>query len=50
MLQKAGIAVAMGNADIEIGSIADYITEDVEHDGVTEALLHYGLLNREEII
>lgn len=50
MLQMAGIAVAMGNADEKTKQTADYITEDVEHDGVTKALVYFGLLNQEEII
>ena len=38
MLQEAGIAVAMGNGEEEVKSIADYITSDNDHDGVGEAV------------
>ena len=38
MLQKAGIAVAMGNGEEEVKSVADYITSDNDHDGVGEAV------------
>ena len=34
----AGIAVAMGNGEEEVKSIADYITSDNDHDGVGEAV------------
>ena len=38
MLQEAGIAVAMGNGEEEVKSVADYITSDNDHDGVGEAV------------
>ena len=34
MLAYAGIGVAMGNATAEPKAAADYITDDVDHDGV----------------
>ena len=36
--------VAMGNATAEPKAAADYITDDVDHDGVRNALLHFRVL------
>ncbi|MBT1175119.1 Cof-type HAD-IIB family hydrolase [Bifidobacterium sp. LC6] len=44
MLAYAGIGVAMGNATEEPKAAADYVTDDVDHDGVLNALQHYGIL------
>lgn len=44
MLAYAGIGVAMGNATEEPKAAADYITDDVDHDGVLRALQHFGVL------
>ncbi|MBR5913199.1 MAG: HAD family phosphatase [Selenomonadaceae bacterium] len=38
ILQTAGLAVAMGNACEEIKKIADYVTDDNDHDGVLKAI------------
>lgn len=44
MLQFAGIGVAMGNADEKVKAAADYITADVDDDGIAKALRHFGLI------
>lgn len=44
MLIHASIGVAMGNAIERTKATADYITDDVDHDGVMNALKHFGLL------
>lgn len=44
ILQYAGIGVAMGNAVPEAKQVADYVTDDVDHDGVMKALQHFGVL------
>ena len=44
MLQTAGIGVAMGNALDEVKAHADYVTTDVDNDGVRNALLHFGII------
>ncbi|MBW3080135.1 Cof-type HAD-IIB family hydrolase [Bifidobacterium sp. 79T10] len=44
MLAFAGIGVAMGNASEEPKRAADYVTDDVDHDGVLHALEHFGVL------
>lgn len=47
MLRFAGIGVAMGNACPEAKAAADYITGDVNADGLADALRHFGLLGRD---
>lgn len=44
MLQFAQIGVAMGNAEEEVKEAADYVTEDIDEDGIFHALQHFGLL------
>ncbi len=44
MLQSAPVGVAMGNAWTEVKEIADYITTDVDENGIRNALMHYGLI------
>lgn len=44
MLRYAGIGVAMGNATKEAKQAADYVTDDVDHDGILHALQHFDIL------
>ena len=44
MLRFAGIGVAMGNANDEVKASADYVTDDVDHDGIMNALRHFGVI------
>lgn len=44
MLQYAGIGVAMGNADRVVKEQADYVTAPADEDGVSKALLHFGII------
>lgn len=44
MLVHAQIGVAMGNAVDAVKAAADYVTTDVDHDGIRNALVHFGLL------
>lgn len=44
MLRFAGVGVAMGNATDESKAAADYVTDDVDHDGVRNALVRFGVL------
>lgn len=41
MLKKAGIGIAMGNCLEELKSVADYITDRIENDGLYKALKYY---------
>lgn len=44
MLKFAGIGVAMGNAVEQVKEAADYITADIDDDGIAKALKHFGLI------
>lgn len=44
MLRFAGIGVAMGNADEEVKQCADFVTADIDADGIALALKHFGLI------
>ncbi len=44
IMHAAGIGVAMGNATDEVKSHADYVTADVDHDGISRALRHFGVI------
>ncbi len=47
MLRAAGVAIAMGNGKQALKDIADYITTDIDKDGIWNAFLHYGLIEKE---
>jgi len=44
MLKHVGIGVAMGNANPEVKEIADYVTSEVDEDGIWNALKKYNLI------
>lgn len=44
MLRFAGIGVAMGNAEDATKAVADYVTADIDDDGIAKALKHYNLI------
>lgn len=44
MLAAVETAVAMGNAMPEVKALADYVTNDVAHDGTVTAMQHFGLI------
>lgn len=44
MLAAVETAVAMGNAMSEVKAVADYVTDDVAHDGTVTAMQHFGLI------
>ena len=41
ILQTAGLAVAMGNASDEIKKLADFVTDDNDHDGIVKVIEKY---------
>ena len=45
MLEHAAIGVAMGNGAEDLKSIADYITTDIDDNGIMKALLHFKLID-----
>ena len=44
MLEYADIGVVMGNAQVSVKRIANYITSSVDEDGIDKALRYYGLI------
>lgn len=44
MMTFAGFSVAMGNATDKIKQVADYVTTDVDKDGIYNAFVHLGLI------
>lgn len=46
MLTHAALGVAMGNARAELKEIAQYVTTDIEDDGIYNALIHLGVIDR----
>lgn len=44
MLRHCHIGIAMGNSIDEIKEISDYITDDIDNDGLYNALKHYNLI------
>lgn len=44
MLAAVETAVAMGNAMPEVKAVADYVTDNVAHDGTVTAMQHFGLI------
>lgn len=44
MLEYCGVGVAMGSGGDEIKAMADYVTDDVEKDGLYNGFVHFGLI------
>ena len=44
MVHFVGLGVAMGNACDAAKAAADYVTADIDKDGIAKALQHFGLL------
>ena len=38
LIEAAGFGVAMGNAMPEVQAMADYVTADIDHDGLAQAI------------
>lgn len=47
IIRQAGIGVAMGNAGDDVKTQADYVTNNVDDDGVYKALVHFQLIEGE---
>ncbi|MEI0486841.1 Cof-type HAD-IIB family hydrolase [Brachyspira intermedia] len=45
MIKHTAIGIAMGNANEEVKKVADYITDDVDNDGIYKALKHFNLID-----
>lgn len=44
MIRYAGIGVAMGNGSEEVKAAADFVTADIDDNGIEKALKHYNLI------
>ncbi len=44
MLNTCAVGIAMGNAKQVLKDVADYVTTDVDKDGLKNAFAHYGLI------
>lgn len=44
MLSHVGLGIAMGDAIDEVKAAADYVTDDLEKDGIATALQHFGVI------
>ncbi len=44
MLKSVGIGIAMGNASIKAKQAANYITDDIDNDGIKNALKHFKII------
>ena len=44
MLEKCAIGIAVGNGGDEIKQMADYVTDDINADGIYNAFKHFGLI------
>lgn len=42
IVREAGIGIAMGNSVDELKAVADYVTDDIDRDGVWKACRHFG--------
>ncbi|MFQ9922687.1 MAG: Cof-type HAD-IIB family hydrolase [Beduini sp.] len=47
MLEYCKIGVAMGSGGDEIKAMADYVTDDVDQDGLYNAFVHFGLIDKD---
>ena len=44
MIEHCAIGIAMGNANEKLKEAADYITDDVDNDGIYKALKHFNII------
>ncbi|MCR5795714.1 MAG: Cof-type HAD-IIB family hydrolase [Solobacterium sp.] len=44
MLEHVHTSIVMGSADDSIKGIADYVTDDVDHEGITKACIRLGMI------
>lgn len=44
MMEAAGLGIAMGNGSVDCKAAADYVTADIDDDGIYRALKHFGLV------
>ena len=44
MMAQAGLGICMGNGTPEAKAAADYVTDDIDKDGIWKALKHFGII------
>ena len=44
MIEHCAIGIAMGNANEKLKKVADYITDNVDNEGIYKALEHFNLI------
>jgi hydroxymethylpyrimidine pyrophosphatase-like HAD family hydrolase len=44
MIEFCGIGIAMGNAEEEVKQIADWVTSDIDDDGILHAFEYVGVI------
>ena len=49
MIEAVGTAIVMGNGEESLKQMADYVTDDIDDDGVYNALIRLGVLHEEEL-
>lgn len=49
MLEHVPYGIAMGNASEEVKKSATYVTTDANDDGIAHALIHFGVLNQNDL-
>ncbi len=45
MLKEADISIAMGNGNDHVKKISNYITTNIDEDGLKNAFKHFGLID-----
>lgn len=48
MLEYCHVGVAMKSGGDEIKAMADYVTDDVDQDGLYKAFVHFGIINEKD--
>ena len=44
MVKYVGLGIAMGNALEKVKVASDYVTDDIDHDGIYNALKHFNVI------
>lgn len=47
MFAHAKLSICMGNGDPKTKAVADYVSDDIDHDGIYKACLHYHFIKEE---
>lgn len=47
MFEFVGLSIAMGNATQELKEVASDVTDDIDHDGIYNALVKYNILQKD---